>query len=122
MLVLVIDDSRTMRKLLSRALKEYSCDVVEADGAAQGLQMLRENSQIDLVMVDWNMPEMSGIQFVHELRADVGLAKVRVVMVTAESKLNQIQAALDAGANEYLIKPFTKESVGEKLQILEMPL
>jgi two-component system chemotaxis response regulator CheY len=120
--VLVIDDSRTMRKLLGRALKEFSCEVVEADGGAAGLQMLRENAQIDLVMVDWNMPEMSGIQFVQELRADASLAKVRVVMVTAESKLNQIQAALEAGANEYLIKPFTKESVGEKLQILETPL
>lgn len=122
MLVLVIDDSRTMRKLLGRALKEFSCEVVEADGGVQGLEVLRENAQIDLVMVDWNMPEMSGIQFVHELRADPNLAKVRVVMVTAESKLNQIQAALEAGANEYLIKPFTKESVGEKLQILETPL
>jgi len=122
MVVLVIDDSRTMRKLLSRALKEHSCEVLEAEGGVSGLAQLRENPQIDLVMVDWNMPEMNGIQFVQELRADPNLSKVRIVMVTADSKMNQIQIALDAGANEYLIKPFTKESVGEKLQILEMPL
>jgi two-component system chemotaxis response regulator CheY len=118
MLALVIDDSRTMRTLVGRALKEFSYSVVEAASAQEGLDQLRANPQIELVMVDWNMPEMSGIQFVRALRADPSIAKVRVVMVTAESKLNQIQEALEAGADEYLMKPFTRASVGEKLEIL----
>lgn len=117
MRALVIDDSRAMRSLLRRALHCAGFDVEEAVHGRDGLERLGAGgAPPDVVLVDWNMPEMNGLEFVEAVRADGRWADLRVLMVTAETEASQVERALVAGANEYLMKPFTNEALIEKLQ------
>jgi two-component system chemotaxis response regulator CheY len=115
---LVIDDSRAMRLVLSRMLGELGCDVAEAANGREGLNRLDEGLAPAFILVDWNMPEMSGIEFVEAVRRPPYCSSSRVVMVTTETEAPQIVRALEAGADEYVMKPFTKEAIAEKLQLL----
>ena len=76
---------------------------------------------MQLALVDWNMPEMSGIELVEAVRADPAFASLRIVMVTTETELSQVSRALEAGADEYLMKPFTRDDVVGKLELLGLP-
>jgi two-component system chemotaxis response regulator CheY len=116
---LVVDDSRAVRMIISRTLSEAGFDVVQAANGKLALDVIdREGSSIDLAMVDWNMPEMSGIDFVKHLRARPELASLRVVMVTTETETEQMLHALSLGVDEYIMKPFTTEMVVEKLRMI----
>ena len=116
---LVIDDSKAMRRIIQGTLKKLGFDVVQAENGKMGLDMLeQEDGRIDLIMVDWNMPEMNGYEFLCTIRADAKYNDLCVMMVTTESEISQMAKALEAGANEYLMKPFTKEMIAEKLEIL----
>lgn len=118
---LVLDDSRATRMMLRRILGQLGFeDVAEAEHGIQGLQQLGANEAIELVLVDWNMPEMDGLTFVKEVRADTRYADVRLVMVTTESEIENMIRALDAGADEYVMKPFTPGALREKLELLGM--
>ena len=125
MQAIVVDDSRAMRMLMGRLLKDVGFDVDEAGDGRQALDRLRERlaeDPVQLALVDWNMPEMSGIELVEAVRSDPAFAALRIVMVTTETELSQVMKALEAGADEYLMKPFTRDDVVGKLELLGLPL
>lgn len=117
MQALVIDDSRAMRLILTRMLRDLGFEVAEAGDGREGLDQIT-GIRPALVLVDWNMPEMTGIEFVEAVRLAPYCSMARVVMVTTETEVPQVVRALDAGADEYIMKPFTKESIFEKLRLL----
>jgi two-component system chemotaxis response regulator CheY len=112
---LVVDDFSTMRRIVRNLLKElgYS-NVDEAEDGAMALSKLK-NETFDFVISDWNMPVMNGLDMLKSIRADATLAKLPVLMVTAEAKKENIIAAAQAGANGYVVKPFTAATLDEKL-------
>ena len=113
---MVVDDSKAMRMILSRSLAQMGYDVCSAADGAEALTLLRP--EIELILVDWNMPRMNGLEFIERLRADPCYASVKVMMVTTETEVEQMVKALATGANEYLMKPFTQEILADKLRIL----
>ena len=115
MKILVVDDFPTMRRIIRNLLKDLGFENVdEAEDGAQGLEKLR-NSTFDLVVSDWNMPNMDGLEMLKSIRQDPALSKLPVLMVTAEAKKENIIAAAQAGANGYVVKPFTAATLEEKL-------
>ena len=115
---LAIDDSRAMRIILSRILTEAGFEVVHAGHGGEGLEALNRDDTIELVLVDWNMPQMNGLEFVTAVRAQARFRDVRIVMVTTETEIGQMVRALEAGANEYVMKPFTADAVKDKLRLV----
>ena len=116
---LVVDDSRAVRMILSRTLRELGYDVREAANGKEALELMaKEKSTVKLVLSDWNMPEINGLELLKRLRQDPDLSTLVVVMVTTETELDQMSAALEAGANEYVMKPFTKDVILDKLNLL----
>ena len=118
MRALIIDDSRSMRSILSRMLTGLGFEVVEAGNGKEALQRLEEPGKFDLALVDWNMPEMNGFDFLCYVRGHPDYRNVPLMMVTSETETVQMARALDAGANEYVMKPFTKEMIADKLALL----
>lgn len=118
MIALVIDDSRAMRSMLSRMVQELGFEVVEAVNGLEALGKLQAGLQARLALVDWNMPQMNGLEFVEAVRRDARLEGLAVMMVTNEIENAQVVRALEAGVNEYLMKPFAREALVEKLKIL----
>lgn len=113
--ILVVDDFPTMRRIVKNLLKDLGFDnVEEAEDGAMGLDKLK-NNKFDLVVSDWNMPNMDGLEMLKSIRADANLANTPVLMVTAEAKKENIIAAAQAGANGYVVKPFTAAVLEEKL-------
>lgn len=116
---LVVDDSRAIRSILTRILVGSGFEVVQARNGVEALEALKgEAADICLLCADYNMPEMNGVDLIRSMRAMLGFERVPAVMITTETHLQSIQAAFDAGANEYVMKPFTSEMVLEKLRIL----
>ena len=114
---LVVDDFPTMRRIVRNLLKELGfANVDEAEDGAAGLAKVKEG-RFDFVISDWNMPNMDGLQMLQSIRADANTAisKLPVLMVTAEAKKENIIAAARAGANGYVVKPFTAATLDEKL-------
>lgn len=118
MKALVIDDSRVMRKIVGGILVEVGFEVVEAENGQDALDRLAENSDVTLCCIDWNMPVMTGFEFVVEVRKHPEWRNVTLMMVTTEGEQDQIVRALAAGAHEYVIKPFTPDVIIDKLQFL----
>ena len=118
MKALVIDDSRAMRVILGGMLKQLGFEVADAENGRVGLDRLHSMERVDLVLVDWNMPEMNGYEFLVSVRAERKYDEVRIMMVTTETEMAQMQKALSSGANEYVMKPFTREVIQEKLEML----
>ncbi len=107
---LVVDDSRAIRMILGKTLRELGYEVMEAANGQQALDVIAiEKTAVSLVLTDWNMPELNGLELVKRLRQDPALSSLVVIMVTTETEMNQMSAALDAGANEYVLSIFTKE-------------
>jgi two-component system chemotaxis response regulator CheY len=115
---LIVDDSTTIRMVLAMHLKKFGFDVIEAANGRDALDRLREMAQADLVLVDWNMPEMDGISFIRAVRAKDDYAGLPLMMVTTNTELAHVSKALEAGANEYIMKPFTRDMLREKLELL----
>ena len=118
MRALVLDDSKTTRMILRRIFQNIGFEVSEAEDGAQGLKSIQEVGKPDFVTVDWDMPVMDGLAFVRAVRAEFPSENLPLLMVTAANDLNHVAVALEAGANEYLMKPFTEEMVREKLELL----
>jgi len=116
--VLVIDDSKAMRSILGRMLRGIGFEVVEASDGRDALEKLKVAGKVDLALVDWNMPEMNGYEFVQAVRSEHTYDGTLLMMVTTETEMEQVTKALGAGANEYVMKPFTQEVIMEKLQML----
>ena len=115
---LVIDDSRAMRAILGRILRNAGFEVREAEHGLAGLERLREPTRTDLVLVDWNMPEMDGLAFLKAVRLEGGLGDPRMMVVTTETEMGRMAEALAEGADEYVMKPFTQDVILQKLEIL----
>jgi two-component system chemotaxis response regulator CheY len=112
---LVVDDFSTMRRIIRNLLKDLGFDnVEEAEDGAMALRKLREGS-FNFIVSDWNMPNMDGLTMLQNIRADEALKDIPVLMVTAEAKKENIIAAAQAGANGYIVKPFTAATLDEKL-------
>ena len=118
MRALVVDDSRALRRILCDMLRELGFEILEAANGRDGLARLDQAGAPEVILLDWNMPEMNGYEFLCAVRADARFQSVPVMMVTTETEMEQMSAALTAGANEYVMKPFSKEVIAEKLQIL----
>ena len=118
MIALVIDDSKATRTLIERILGDIGFEVVHAAQGRHALERLKRIGKVDVALVDWNMPEMNGLEFVQAVRADPAYDDMPLMMVTTETEKHKIERALEAGANEYVMKPFTKEVMQEKLDIL----
>lgn len=115
---LVVDDSRAIRMLLVRTLGQLGYDVQEAANGKDALKIVEAgNSGIKLVLADWNMPEMNGLDLLKKLRQNPEHSSVAVVMVTTETEIQHIAEAMKAGANEYVMKPFTRDILVEKLEL-----
>ena len=116
MKVLIVDDFATMRRILRNILKQIGFSkITEADDGKSALKEL-ENETFDLILCDWNMPEMQGIEVLKKIRSDDKLKNIPFVMVTAEAQKDNIIEAVKAGVSSYIVKPFTAETVSGKLQ------
>lgn len=114
---LVVDDFSTMRRIVRNLLKELGfSNITEAEDGAVGLRKLRNDGDFDFVVSDWNMPVMTGIDMLKEIRKDEKLKHLPVLMVTAEAKRENIIEAAKAGASGYVVKPFTSAILDEKLK------
>jgi two-component system chemotaxis response regulator CheY len=118
MKALVIDDSSAMRTLLRRLLRDLSFEVTEAPDVSTALDRLGPDGIPDLALVDWNLPGGSGIEFVRAVRKHLTPRELRILMITTEVGPREMRMALDAGAQEYLMKPFTKEALRDKLSLM----
>jgi two-component system, chemotaxis family, chemotaxis protein CheY len=114
---LIVDDSKTIRMVLRSILRDLGCDVCEAVDGKDALHVIEaEKAAVSLVLTDWNMPGMNGLDLVRNLRQDPQLASLKVIMVTTETEVDYIVSALEAGADEYVMKPFNKDILREKLE------
>ena len=105
--------------ILARTLRELGFEVREAANGREALEVMEvEKTAVTLVLADWNMPEINGLEMLKRLRRKPELSSLVVVMVTTETELDQMAEALEAGANEYIMKPFTKDILMEKLQLV----
>lgn len=118
MRAIVVDDSRAVRAILKRMLGDMGFTVSEAEDGRAALEVLAKTGPLDLALVDWNMPGMDGLQLIQAVRADRSMDGMRIMMVTTETDVERIVRALDVGANEYLMKPFSADAVTEKLALL----
>ncbi len=116
MKVLVVDDFATMRRIIKNILRQIGfTNIVEADDGSTALPIL-EKDNIDLVITDWNMPKMSGLELLKAIRSNPNLKDTPVLMVTAEALKENIIEAVKAGVNNYVVKPFTAQTLQEKIE------
>lgn len=116
MKVLVVDDFPTMRRITKTLMKQlgYS-NMIEAEDGKQALEMLQKDTTIEFIVSDWNMPNMTGLELLQAVRADEKLKKLPFLMVTAEAEQDNIMAAVKSGVSNYIVKPFTAQTLQEKL-------
>ena len=113
---LVVDDSSTMRRIIINTLNKLGHqDCQEAGNGKEGLERLGAGP-VDVIITDWNMPEMSGIEFIKAVRSNATVKDVRVLMVTTNAAKDDIVEALKAGVNSYVVKPFTPDTMKEKIE------
>jgi two-component system chemotaxis response regulator CheY len=116
---LVVDDSKAVRMILAKTIRGLGFDVREAANGVEALKLIEtDKTDLKLVLSDWNMPEMDGLELLKRLRKDPELSSLIVIMVTTETEMAQMAVAMEAGANEYVMKPFTKEILIEKLELV----
>lgn len=115
---LLVDDSRTIRTMIRSMLTELGFDVVEATHGIDALDKVRSGAHFDVALVDWNMPEMDGLELVRTLRSERRFAGLPVMMVTTEADAHSVVRALMAGADEYAMKPLDAQGLHDKLALL----
>jgi two-component system chemotaxis response regulator CheY len=116
MRILLVDDSNTMRRIVQNQIKAVGVnDIIEATNGEEGLALLAANMPIDLIVLDINMPVLDGMAMLRKVRAEPKYSSVKIVMVTSESEKTKVMDAIAAGANDYLVKPFTTENLLKKL-------
>jgi len=114
---LVVDDSSTMRRIIKNTLGRLGHkDILEAEDGAVAWKVMNENSDIDILVTDWNMPEMNGLELVQKVRAEAKYEDMPIIMVTTEGGKTEVITALKAGVNNYIVKPFTPQVLKEKLE------
>ncbi len=116
MKLLVVDDSSTMRRIIKNTLNRLNYkDVLEGEDGVEGWEVLDANPDVDMLITDWNMPNMNGLELVKKVRADERFAEIPIIMVTTEGGKAEVITALKAGVNNYIVKPFTPAVLKEKL-------
>ena len=116
MKLLVVDDSSTMRRIIKNTLARLGYkDILEGADGVEGWNQMDSNPDIEMLITDWNMPEMNGLELVKKVRADARFADVPIIMVTTEGGKGEVITALKAGVNNYIVKPFTPQVLKEKL-------
>jgi two-component system, chemotaxis family, chemotaxis protein CheY len=113
--ILLVDDSTAVRMVERRFVAPLGMEILEADNGQSALNVVREHSDVDVILLDWNMPVMDGLSFLKALRGESRDRQPVVVMCTTENEMPRIVEALQAGADEYIMKPFTEEIVRDKL-------
>ena len=117
MKLLVVDDSSTMRRIIKNTLQRLSHkDILEAEHGLEAWGILEANSDINVLITDWNMPEMNGLELVKKVRAEQKYIDMPIIMVTTEGGKAEVITALKAGVNNYIVKPFTPQVLKEKLE------
>jgi two-component system chemotaxis response regulator CheY len=117
--VLVVDDSAVMRQIIKKNLKELGfTELSEAEDGAAGLKKAGEEP-VDLIVSDWNMPNMTGLEFLKAVRADAGIKGTAFIMVTSEADKEKIMEAVQAGVNQYIVKPFNAVQLEEKIKAIK---
>jgi len=118
---LIVDDSRAIRRILGGTVRKLGFDVCEAGDGKEALEVLAQQpGPPELILVDWNMPEMNGLELVTAIRERPVYNDSKVMMVTTETASGQMIKALEAGADEYIMKPFTEDAIRDKLRLLGM--
>ena len=120
MRALIVDDSRAMRIIIRQIVQEIGLETLEARNGVEALEQLKQNPDLELVLLDWNMPAMNGFEFIQAVRSDRAYDAVRILMVTSEAQSDKVMQALKAGANEYLMKPFSKDVLLAKLSLMDI--
>ena len=115
MKVLVVDDSAIMRKVITQILEMLGHDSVPASNGLDAFERLKEHEDVRLILLDWNMPEMNGIEFLREIKTRPVLSEIPVIMLTTESERRKMIEAIEAGAKHYLTKPFQPETLATKI-------
>lgn len=116
MKILVVDDSSTMRRIITNTLSRLGhTNVIEGEDGFQGWRKIEANPDLDMLITDWNMPEMNGLELVKKVRADTRFTDLPIIMVTTEGGKTEVITALKAGVNNYIVKPFTPQVLKEKL-------
>jgi len=114
--LLVVDDSSTMRRIIKNTLSRLGHeDILEGGDGVEGWNTLDKNPNVDMLITDWNMPEMNGLELVKKVRADARFKDLPIIMVTTEGGKAEVITALKAGVNNYIVKPFTPQVLKEKL-------
>ena len=118
--VLVVADSVAIRQIIKKNLKELGfSELIEAENGAAGLKKAGEEP-VDLIVSDWNMPNMTGLEFLKAVRADAGLKRIAFIMVTSEADKEKIMEAVQAGVDQYLVKPFNAMQLEEKIKAIKL--
>jgi len=120
MKALIVDDSRAMRLIIGKILTEIGFEVIEAKDGAEATKYFDGTGQVDLALVDWNLPNMNGYELISFIRSNPLNNDICVIMCTSETEKSRVTDALEAGANEYVMKPFTREVLLAKLELLGM--
>ncbi|WP_024788269.1 MULTISPECIES: chemotaxis response regulator CheY [unclassified Lebetimonas] len=117
MKILVVDDSSTMRRIIQNTLARLGYkDVIQAGDGIEAWDALQSNPDIRVVITDWNMPNMNGLELVKKIRAEERYKSLPIIMVTTEGGKKEVITALKAGVNNYIVKPFTPQVLKEKLE------
>lgn len=120
--VMIIDDSRAMRRILRQIVEPQGWRISEAGNGREAWEFIQQNTDVELALVDWNMPEMNGIEFIELVRNDDRFVDVRLVMVTTETEPARMAKALMSGVDEFVMKPFTADGLLEKLALIGVPV
>jgi two-component system chemotaxis response regulator CheY len=120
MKILIVDDSRTMRTLLGSFAKNAGAEVFDAADGQIALLQIATHQPFDLVLLDWDMPVLNGLETLKILRANSSYDSMKIMMVTAQSGMESVTEAIECGASDYLMKPLNEEMFLEKLQLLEL--
>ena len=118
MKALIVDDSRPVRSLIGRMLRSLGYTTSEAGNGSEALEKLAAEGPFELALFDWNMPVMDGFALLQAVRSKPQLSAMQVLMVTTETEVERVESALNAGASEYLMKPFTQEVLEAKLELM----
>ncbi len=116
MKVLTVDDSLTVRTMVRNILEQEGIEVLEAENGQEALDIVTGNDKVDVILLDWEMPIMDGFTFLTEVRSKNLAPETKIVMLTTLNKMSNILKAIEAGADEYIMKPFTPDVVLEKIQ------
>lgn len=118
MKALIVDDSKAMRLIIRKAIEAKGFTATEAENGLKALDILKSEAPFDVMLADCNMPEMDGLELVRKVRSDAAYTSMRILFVTSQTEAELVNEALEAGADEYLMKPFLRVSLYEKLELL----